>query len=116
MDTEKEHNCISKDELLVQIKTNIDRFGLQVIMVSGCDCSPSFVYSIGLFETYNQPEILCFGLPKDLGHEIIKDVAELIRNGEIIKTYINYDNIFKDGRVEFLPVDDRNIGDYFGAA
>ena len=85
-------------------------------MVSGSDYSPSFVYSIGLFETYNQPEIICFGLPQKLGHEIINDVAELIKNGEAIKTNVNYDNIFKNSRAEFLPVDEKNIDDYFGAA
>jgi hypothetical protein len=116
MDKEKDHKCISKDNLLVQTKKNIDKYGLQVIMVSGSDYSPSFAYSIGLYGTYNQPEIICFGLPEKLGHEIINDVAELIKNGQIIKTYINYDNIFNDSRAVFLPVDDRNISDYFGAA
>ena len=116
MDDNKEHKCIGKDELLVQTKTNIAKYGLQVIMVSGSDYSPSFAYSIGLFETYNHPEIICFGLPEKLGHEIINDVADLLKNGEIIKTHTNYDNIFKDSKAEFLFVDDRNIDDYFGAA
>jgi len=116
MDKEKEHKCISKDELLGQTRTNIEKYGLQVIMVSGSDYSPSFAYSIGLFETYKQPEIICFGLPNKIGHQIINDVAELIKNGETIKTYTNYDNIFRKSRAEFLPVDDRNIHDYFGAA
>lgn len=116
MDKGKEHNCISKDELLVQTKTNIDKYGLQVIMVSGSSYSPSFAYSVGLFDTYKQPEIICFGLPDKLGHEIINEVADLIKNGENIKTYTNYDNIFKGSRAEFLSVDERNIDDYFGAA
>lgn len=116
MGKEKKHHCISKEELLVQTKTNIDKFGLQVIMVSGSNYSPSFVYSIGLFETYNQPEIICFGLPQKLGHEIINDVAELLKKGETIKTKTNYKNIFKDSRAEFLPVDYRNIDHYFRAA
>lgn len=111
-----EHKCIGKDELLVQTKTNIAKYGLQVIMVSGSAYSPSFAYSIGLFETYNQPEVICFGLPEKLGHEIINDVADLLKSGETIKTYTNYDNIFKNSRAEFLPVDNRNIDDYFGAA
>jgi len=113
---DKEHKCVHKEDLLVQTKTNIDKYGLQVIMVSGSDYSPSFSYSIGLFKTYKQPEIICFGLPEKLGHEIINDVAELIKSGEAIKTYTNYDNIFKNGSAEFLPVDERNINDYFGAA
>ena len=116
MDKEKEHNCIGKDELLVQTKINIAKYGLQVIMVNGSDYSPSFAYSIGLFETYNQPEIICFGFSEKLGHEIINDVADLMKSGETIKAYTNYDNIFKDSRAEFLPVDNRNIDDYFGAA
>ncbi|MGC4037010.1 MAG: DUF4262 domain-containing protein [Chitinophagaceae bacterium] len=114
--TEQEHNCISKEQLLVETKTNIAKYGLQVIMVSGSDYSPSFAYSIGLFETYKHPEIICFGLPNKLGHEIINDVAELIKNGETIKTYSNYSNIFRDSRAEFLPVDSRSVDDYFGAA
>jgi hypothetical protein len=116
MDKEKEHKCVSKDDLIVQTKANIDKHGLQVIMVIGSDYSPSFAYSLGLFETYNQPEVICFGLPEKLGHEIINDIAEQIKNGEVIKTYTNYDNIFNGSRAEFVPVDDRNIGDYFGAA
>jgi hypothetical protein len=116
MDTEKEHKCISTDELLIQTKANIDKFGLQVILLNGSAYLPSFAYSIGLFETYKQPEIICFGLPGKLSLEIINDVAELIRNGEAIKTYTNNDNIFRDSRAEFLPVDDRNIAEYFGAA
>lgn len=116
MNKEKEHNCMSKNELLIQTKTNINKYGLQVIMVQGSDYSPSFAYSIGLFETYKQPEVICFGLPDKFGHEIINDVAELIKNGETIKTYSNYGNVFKDSRTEFLPVDEKNISDYFGAA
>ncbi|MBO9566574.1 MAG: DUF4262 domain-containing protein [Niastella sp.] len=112
----KEHNCIGKDELLDKTKTNIAKYGLQVITVSGSNYLPSFAYSIGLFETYQQPEIICFGLPTELGHAIINDVAALMKNGEAIKAYTNYDNIFNSGKAEFLPVDERNIDDYFGAA
>lgn len=116
MSQKKEPNYPSKDTLLTQTKKNIDQYGLQVIMVKGSGYSPPFAYSIGLFETYNQPEIICFGLAEKLGHEIINDVAELIKNGQTIHTYTSYDHIFKDSRAEFLPVDDRNLGDYFGAA
>jgi Domain of unknown function (DUF4262) len=110
------HNCINREDLLSQTKQNIDKFGLQVIMVSSTNYSPSFAYSIGLFEKYNHPEIICFGLPDKLGHEIINDVADLIKNGETIKTRKNYSNIFKDSRAEFLQVDERNMQNYFGAA
>ena len=116
MDKEDKHQCISSDELLLQTRTNIAKFGLQVIMVNGTDYSPSFAYSIGLFETFGHPELICFGLPGSLGHEIINDVAELIKRGEIISTQIIYRSIFNESKAAFLSVDERNIGDYFGAA
>lgn len=107
---------MDKDELLLQTKRNIAKYGLQVISVSGSNYLPSFTYSIGLFETYNQPEIICFGLPTKLGHAIINDVAELMKKGEVIKPNSNYPNIFKDSRAEFLTVDERSIDDYFAVA
>jgi len=116
MKESKGHKCIDQDELLTQTKTNIGKFGLQVIMVESTDYLPSFAYSIGVYETYKHPEIICFGLSNNLGHAIINDVAELIKNGEIIKTNKNYDNIFDNSRAEFLLVDKKNISDYFGAA
>jgi hypothetical protein len=114
--TDKEHKCVDKDELLDKTKLNIEKFGLQVIMVNSTGYSPSFAYSIGLWETYKHPEIICFGLPNDLGHAIINDVAEIIKQGLTLKINENYPAIFKDGRAEFLKVDERNIENYFGVA
>lgn len=116
MDKNNEHKCIDPNELLVQTRSNIEKFGLQVIMVNATDYLPSFVYSVGLYRTYQHPEIICFGLPNDLAHAIINDVADLIKKGEQIKSSRNYDTIFKNSRAAFLEVDERNIDDYFASA
>lgn len=116
MTGENEHSCIDKDHLLHNTKLNIDKFGLQVIMVSSTSYCPSFSYSIGLTETYNHPEIICFGLSNDLGYEIINDIAELIKNGEKFEAGKISTEIFKDSRVALINVDKRNIDDYFGSA
>ena len=115
MTEESKHNCISKDDLLEQTKLNITKFGLQVITVASTNYSPSFAYSIGLTKSYNHPEIICFGLSNNLAQEIINDVADIVKNGEIIERGKIYFEIFKDIRATFLDVDDRNIPDYFGA-
>lgn len=116
MISDNHHNCISKDRLLEQTKLNINKFGLQVIIVESTGYSPSFVYSIGLIHKYNCPEIICFGLPNKLGHEIINDVAEIIKNGKIIECGKIYTEISQDSRATFLNVDKRNLNDYFGVA
>jgi hypothetical protein len=85
-------------------------------MVNPTSYLPSFSYSIGLWQTFKHPEIICFGLPSDLGHAIINDVAKIIKNGERIEVGKNYNNIFNDSRAEFLNVAPGNVSDYFKAA
>lgn len=116
MNEDNKHDCLSKNDLLEQAIVNIEKFGLQVIMIASTNYSPSFAYSIGLKRTYNHPEIICFGLPNDLAHQIINDVATMIKNGELIESGKIYFEIFNESQATFLAVDDRNIPDYFGAA
>ena len=112
----KEHNCISIEVLLSTAKINIDRYGLQIILVSETDYLPSFGYSIGLWEKYKHPEIICFGLPTDLLHEIINDVAKLIKEENPIILNKPYNNIFQNSKAEFIKVNSQNIEDYFKVA
>lgn len=117
MNADHPHDCPSPDALINQTKSNIEKCGLQVMGIGATDYLPSFSYSIGLYESYQHPEIICFGLPTDLAHTIINDVANLIKNGETIALNQEYgDQIFKETRAQFLHVDVKNIEDYFGAA
>ena len=113
MQSEDHHHCRDIDELLVQTSINIEKFGLQVIMVKATPYLPSFAYSIGLWETYKHAEIICFGLSIELMHALINDVAEIIKKGEEINIQKTYTNIFEGSHAEFLKVEQENIGDYF---
>lgn len=117
MSDENNHNCPDPDDLRKDIQLNIEEYGLQVIMIEATDYLPSFAYSIGLWQKYNHPEIICFGLSTSLLHTIINDVAEIIKTDESIVTEKNYfDQIFNNSKAEFLKVHPENIGDYFGTA
>jgi hypothetical protein len=112
MSEENEHNC-RNDE---QTKSDIEKFGLSVIIIEASEYLPSFAYSIGLWEKYKHPELICFGLKIETLHTIINDVAEIIKNGEVIQISKIYGNIFENSRTEFINVDKRNLSDYFGTA
>ncbi|KOP38960.1 DUF4262 domain-containing protein [Flavobacterium sp. WLB] len=116
MISDENHNCIDPDELIRETKINIEKYGLQVILIEATDYLPSFAYSIGLWEKYNHPEIICFGLSISLLHALINDVAEIIKKNETIIEGKNYSDIFEDSRAEFLKVHPNNISDYFGTA
>lgn len=96
--------------------SNIKKYGLSVAMIEATDYLPSFAYSIGLWETYNHPELICFGLRIETLHSLINGVAELIKNGKKIEVGKIYNEIFESGRAEFIQVDKGNLGDYFGTA
>ena len=112
MTTDEEHNRRDDEKT----KSDIEKYGLTVIAVEASDYLPSFAYSTGLWGNYKHPEIISFGLTVETLHTIINDVADLIKDGHVIETGKNYPDIFSNGRAEFLSVDKRNLGDYFGNA
>jgi hypothetical protein len=112
MKTEQEHNC--RDEN--RTTSDIQKFGLTVIIIEATEYLPSFAYSIGLWQKYNHPEIICFGLSTKSLHTIINNVADIIKSGQIIEAVKRYDQVFQSGSAEFLTVDSRNLIDYFGTA
>jgi hypothetical protein len=107
---------MKKDFDFTQTKAHIAKYGLSVIKVPSSTYLPSFAHSVGLFETYNHPEIICFGLHIELLHELINDVAHLIQKEGDINLLREYDYIFENSRAKFLRVDPRNIKNYFGVA
>jgi hypothetical protein len=98
------------------IATRIAEDGLFIAAFEATDYLPSFAYSIGLWETFKHPEIICFGLHAETMGEIIQDIAEGVRGGEVVETGRIYDTILENGRTMFLDVDQGNMGDYFGTA
>ena len=112
MTTDNEHNC-KNDE---QTKSNIEKFGLSVIIIEATNYLPAFAYSIGLWQKFKHPELICFGLQTQTLHTIINNVADLVKKGEIIQTGKIYNNVFENSSAEFLNIDIRNLSDYFGTA
>lgn len=109
---EENHSCID----LNQTKVHIEKYGLSVVKLESTKYLPSFAYSVGLTKTFNHPEIICFGLRTELLHQLINDVAEIIKEEGKLNPNKEYDNIFENSRAKFLQIDKRNIEDYFGVA
>ncbi|NML23824.1 DUF4262 domain-containing protein [Pseudoflavitalea sp. G-6-1-2] len=113
MQNEELHNCRDVNALLKQTSMNIEKFGLQVIQVKATSYLPSFAYSTGLWQSYKHPEVICFGLSIELMHQLINDLADLIRQGEEFTIEKSYSSIFQSSQAAFLRVAPENIGDYF---
>jgi len=113
----EDHHCPDRNGLLNQTRINIRQYGVQIISITHTDYSPPFSYSIGLYERFQHPEIICFGLTAKLSQTILNHVTEVVQKGQRIQLSNTYPNVFfKESRCKFLKVDRRNIGDYFGIA
>ncbi len=110
--TDRTHNCRHD----VQTESNIEKYGLTVIILEATEYLPAFAYSIGLWKTFKHPEIICFGLTTKNLHALINDVAELVKQGQIIATNKNYDEFFNNADTQFVNVDPSYFSNYFGTA
>ena len=110
-----EYKCDHKGFDREEIVTHIEKYGCHVVMVIG-DHLPGFAYSIGLYEKFNHPEIICFGLDLKVMMGMINEVCYLLGKGRTFESYKPYDDFLENFDVQFLPVVREFYGDYLGFA
>jgi hypothetical protein len=77
--TEHDPRCNVSDQ---KILDDVAQYGWHVIKVLDKPDSPGWAYSIGLYRTFNHPEVVVFGLNADLMHAIINFIGEDVRSGK----------------------------------
>jgi len=70
-----------KDEHEQKALDDVQRYGLHIVNVLEEGTLPSFAYTVGLFHTFQHPEVLVYGLPQDRAHRILNDLADNLRAG-----------------------------------
>lgn len=98
------------------IKRTVKEHGWFVALFEADTATPSFAYTIGLWKTFEHPEIIVFGLPTDTMHWMLNDAAELVKAGQAIQLSVDNTDILNNVPVQFRAVDASNIRDYFGYA
>lgn len=89
------------------ILTNIDRYGLSIVHVCPSEDEEglNYSYSIGLYDTFGQPEVLVSGFPIELAHSILNDLAKRYADGLILQPDIRYADFLGGGAdVIFRPM------------
>lgn len=99
-----------------KIRDDVENYGWSVGLFEKGTATPSFAYTIGLWKTFNHPEVIAFGLPINLLHTILNDVGELVKKGEELILDVDNKDILLNLPVQLRRVDESNIPDYFGFA
>ena len=96
------------------IQQAINKYGWFIALFEADTATPAFAYTIGLWKTYNHPEIICFGLSTDIMHELLNDAGGEVKNGKPISLDVDNIDYLSDFPVMFKNVEPDNISDYMG--
>ncbi len=99
-----------------QTESDIRDFGCHVIMVLEDNQGPAFAYSIGFQERFNHPEVLILGLPHELMHQMINEMAERIKAGARFAAGQHHPDLLSDYDCLFVEVEKKYFDDYVGQA
>lgn len=99
------------------LQDSIDEVGFQMIDITDDNYLPPYVYTLGLSQQFNHPEIICFGLSSEVIQSFLTIAKDKIEEGEIFEPHKPYTGFLdKNVKVYFLPVDENYLKDYLGYA
>lgn len=93
----------------------VEEYGCSVILVTPGDSHAGWGYTLGVFDTAGQPEIVTVGLKTDTAHAALNAAAAVSRNG-VELTQGRHREILGGVECEFRPVDKKWIPHLMGWA
>lgn len=105
-----------QDHLEDAIRANIAGLGWHVMLVPADAEGPGFAYSIGLFESFGQPEILIVGLDIEMMHWMINEIGTRLKQGEPIEVEGGIGWLLEGHDCSLRPVAPAHYRNYLGYA
>jgi hypothetical protein len=99
-----------------KLLADVRQHGWHVIGVEADAEGPGFAYTIGLFHTFHQPEVIIFGLDVKVMHRILNVIGEQIRKDNHIEHLDEADDVLDGYNVCFRRVETRHYREYLGYA
>jgi hypothetical protein len=99
-----------------KLLADVKQHGWHMITVSEDDEGPGFTYTIGLFHTYQHPEVIVFGLPNRVMQGVVDCVAGLVKGGAQFADGEQSDRIINSYACIFRTVLQEHYAAHFGYA
>jgi Domain of unknown function (DUF4262) len=95
---------------------DVQKFGWHCMNVFGDEEHEPFSYTVGLFHTYGHPELLIYGLPREVAHSVLSIAAEAAARGSAINLAEPTDQLLEDYSCVFVPVPITEYPEHVGFA
>jgi hypothetical protein len=106
------HKCVSDE----QVASDVEQYGLSVMLVEEGEECPRFAYSVGLYHNFNHPEIVVFGLNLQVAGRVINELARRIKAGRPCQIGKKYRGLLEGYSCLFREVSQGCYSEYFGYA
>lgn len=93
---------------------DIVEYGVHIVHVPESDDGPAFSFTIGLWHQFGQPEVIAFGLPEDVAHELLNAIADEADDGRMFRDGEKHDGLLVGYAVRFVAVPRSAHGTYLG--
>jgi hypothetical protein len=100
----------------LRVLADVAETGLHVVRGASTGAAPPFAFSIGLFRTFDHPEVAVFGLAPDALESAVRRIGERVRAGDRFDEGDVVDRILDGRAVAFRRIVPRHYPPYLGYA
>ena len=104
----------AEDDSDRKLLSDVREYGWHIVGVQGDQSCPDYSFSVGIYFTLNQPEIVVMGLPHKVAQDTINRIGSLMGAGSRFVADQRYDNILDGFDAILRPVSLERYHDYLG--
>jgi hypothetical protein len=106
----------TRDDLGKIVTSNVNEFGWHAVNVIEDDGHPPWSYTIGLYETWDHPELIIIGRSRATSHEMLKTLSNNIELNSLPNLSDPDGHLLLGMKCNFVEVNPRYYSDYVGFA
>ena len=99
-----------------KVLADVIEYGVHVVHVLEDESGPGFSYTVGLWHSFGQPEVLVFGLGDEIAHELLNLVADEASDGDKCTHGTRHEGLLEGYPVQFLGIESSEHARYLGLA
>lgn len=99
-----------------KILDDVEQHGLHIVTVPEDEEGPGFAFSVGLWENFEHPEVILFGLPPDVAIDLLNGLADEVDDGKQFVDGTKHDGLLANYPVRFVAVPREQYRDFLGTA
>src|SRR5262245_61632670 len=99
-----------------QVVSDVEKVGWHVVLVSSDEMTHGFAFTIGLFHTYQHPEVILFGLPHKVAVAVLNLIGTSVKSGHRLQAGDRSDEFLEGYSCAFVDFPRTSYHDFLGYA